>query len=146
MYVTAETINRIYHETVFRPNQRCGETLTVRGFFGTTHTFCAKRLNEKYMFILSALKGLPRSMRYSSSHTGKPWIMARGSESKYEGATLETAERLLVMAVALQMVRILNPVCEACDVPNVVIEDEKLRKLEMMYPKNVRRSSLINWK
>lgn len=146
MYVTAETIIRIYNDSILRPNRRSGETVTVPGLSGSKHTFCVNRLQEKYMYILSALKGLPRKMRYSLRHEGMPWIYARGEGSRYEGVTLETAERLIVMGVALGMVRILEPFCQSCDILNVVIDDEKIRKMEMMYPREVRRGSLINWK
>lgn len=97
------------------------------------------------MFVLSAVKGLPRVMRYSNRPEGAPWILARGHGSRYEGATLDSAERLLVMAVALGIVRVMKPSCDSCDVPNVVIDDERLRKMEMMQPKHSRRFSLLNW-
>ena len=122
-----------------------GETVTVPGLTEGAHTFCRSRLEEKYMFVLSAVKGLPRVMRYSNCPEGAPWILARGHGSRYEGATLDSAERLLVMAVALGIVRVMKPSCDSCDVPNVVIDDERLRKMEMMQPKHSRRFSLLNW-
>lgn len=146
MNVTTDTINQIYQYATYRMNERCGETVTVPGMAGGAHTFCRSRLEEKYMFVLSAVKGLPRVMRYSQRPEGAPWILARGHGSRYEGATLESAERLLVMAVALGMVRVMKPSSSSCDVPNVVIDDERLRKMEMMQPKRTRRFSLLNWK
>ena len=146
MIVTTDTINHIYQYATYRTNERCGETVTVPGLTEGAHTFCRSRLEEKYMFVLSAVKGLPRVMRYSQRTEGAPWILARGHGSRYEGATLDSAERLLVMAVALGMVRVTNPTSESCDVPNVVIDDERLRKLEMMQPRKARRFSLLNWK
>ena len=145
MNVTTDTINHIYQYATYRTNERCGETVTVPGLTEGAHTFCRSRLEEKYMFVLSAVKGLPRVMRYSNRPEGAPWILARGHGSRYEGATLDSAERLLVMAVALGIVRVTNPASDSCDVPNVVIDDERLRKMEMMQPKHSRRFSLLNW-
>ena len=146
MNVTTDTVNQIYQYTTYRANERCGNTVTVPGLRGEAHTFSADRLKEKYMQILSAVKGLPRVMRYSQRPEGAPWILARGHGSRYEGATLDSAEHLLMMAVALGMARVLKPVCDSCDVPNVVIADDRLRKLEMMQPRRVRRYSLLYWK
>lgn len=145
MKVTTETINRIYQYAVFRHNERCGETITVPGLSTGEYIFCRERLEEKYMYILSAVKGLPHALRYSENREGAPWILARGEGSRYKGVMLESVEHLLVMAVALRMARILKPRCAACDVPNIVIDDERLRKLEMMQPKSARRYALINW-
>lgn len=146
MNVTIDTVNQIYQDVTYRANERCGETITVPGLTGDAHTFSRDRLQGKYMQILSAVKKLPRVMRYSQRPEGVPWILARGRGSRYEGAMLDSVERLLVMAVALGMVRVLKPASDSCDVPCVVIDDNRLRKMEMMQPRRTRRYSLLNWK
>lgn len=74
---------------------------------------------------------MPEQMRYSRSREGMPWILAR-HHRKMGDLTIETAEQLVAMAVALGIMRIVPHEDMPHDVPYVVIDDERIRKTEIV--------------
>lgn len=145
MYVTPYFINKIYNESLLRSKEVYEDKIIVPGLTEKEHVFNRKRLEEKYNSILSGVKGLPKKMRYSQNKTGLPWIFARSKGSRFCGMTLESTERLVAMGIALELIRVVKHEESPCDIPYVVIDDEHLRKTELMKPYIYRRWSLVQW-
>lgn len=119
--------------------------VTVKGFPAGEHTFVKQRLEQHFMDILSAVKGIDSEMRYSHSRYGKPWIFAR-HHRKMGDINLDVTEKLVAMAVALSIMRIVPDANGmVTDVPCVVIDDERTRRIGMLEDKPLRRRGLIVW-
>lgn len=145
MNISPLAINHIYTTCLLGSREVYYESITVPGFQGKAHTFRRGRLEEQYSTVLSAIKKLPRVMLHSQSPGGVPWILARSRGSSYDGCTLDVAERLLVMGIALNIVRVVNSTTSASDVPYVVIDDDRLIRVELMKPEAERRDIIARW-
>lgn len=145
MVISAPLVNRIYLTCLLQLREEYHECITVPGFTGSAHTFHSRRLNEQYAQILTAIKKLPRRMLHSQSPDGVPWIFARSHGGTFDGSMLETTERLLVMGIALGMVRVVRTHSDACDVPYVVIDDDRLIRQERMKPLPKRLRKISRW-
>lgn len=142
MTVTLSFINRMYKDCLLRRSEKGEECITVPGMTCGAHTFHKERLEKHVVQIVCGLKKLPRIMRYSHSPDGVPWFIAR----RLKGMSLETAEALLVMGIAVGVVRVTGRKNKWCEVSYVVIDDKKTSRKERMKPEKLRRYGLINWK
>lgn len=145
MIISPLVINQLYTTCLLSSQEMYHESITVPGFQGKAHTFRKERLTKQYSSVLSAIKKLPRVMLHSQSPAGVPWILARSRGSHYDGCTLEVAERLLVMGIALNIVRVVKSTSSAYDVPYVVIDDDRLIRTELMKPEAERRDIIARW-
>lgn len=145
MYISAPVVNHIYLTVLLQSREEYHECITVPGFTGSAHTFHSRRLDGQYLYILTAIKKLPRRMLHSQSPDGVPWIVARSHGGTFDGCTLETAERLLVMGIALGLVRVVRTQTDVCDVPYVVIDDDRLIRQERMKPLTKRLRKISRW-
>lgn len=143
--ITPVTINRIFFECRFRKKDPADMAISVPCLSCGKVTFHIGKLQKHFPAIIAGMKKLPVSMRYSVNHTGMPWIAAVGPESRLECMTVETAEQLITMAVALQIARIMPPGIKGCDMPYIVIDDVKIRKKELIKPRIERNYSYIQW-
>lgn len=144
VYTSTSKLEKIYRDCSVARNREGEKYVSVPGFTGGPHVFRKDELEKHYMSILSAVKGLPEKMRYSHSREGMPWIMAR-HHRKMGDITVETAERLAAMAVALGIMRIVHHDNIPCDVPYVVIDDERIRKREIMECEGIPKKGLTRW-
>lgn len=131
MYTSTSKLAKIYRDCSASGNREGERYAAVPGFTGKPHVFRRDRLEKHYISILSAVKGMPEQMRYSRSREGMPWILAR-HHRKMGNLTIETAEQLVAMAVALGIMRIVPHENMPHDVPYVVIDDERIRKTEIV--------------
>lgn len=146
MNITTTVINKIYMDCLLTMREQySSDSTTVPGLTHGAHTFHYKRLNAKFTYILSTIKKLPRAMLHSHSEKGVPWIVARSHGSAYDGCTLESTERLLVMGIALGIVRVVSSSTPACDVPYVVIDDDRLIRHEKLKPKHKQMIQVVRW-
>ena len=146
MNISSTFINQIYLRCLLRNKEVSYGGITVPGLLSGAHTFHQERLQSEYSSIFSAIKKLPRKMLHSNNPAGLPWIIARSHGSGYDGCTLETAERLVVMGIALGIVRIVRTEQPVMDIPNIVIDDDRLIREEKMRPKNRQRRQVARWK
>ena len=145
MVISSTVVNHIYTTCLLTDKEKYFDSITVPGFTGPAHTFHRGRLEKQFTHIHAAIKKLPRRMCHSQSPDGAPWILARSHGSQLDGCTLETAERLLVMGIALNMVRVVKFAEGTCDVPYVVIDDDRLIRIERTKPKKKRRRNINRW-
>lgn len=122
-------------------------TVTVSGFMGHTFLFDMKKLQSQgYHIILSLLKHLPPKMRRSVSDTGAPWISVASDANGIYWMSLETADKLACMAIALGLlVRQSSTSPEVTDMDFVIIEDLRQRKIEAISPSCKRNSRRKLW-
>lgn len=144
MYTSTSKLNKIYRYCSDVKGIPGENFVYIAGFTGNAHMFRRDRLEKHYIDILSAVKGMPEVMRYSNSKEGMPWIMAR-HHRKMGDINMDITEKLVVMAVTLGIMRIVRHKNMPSDVPYVVIDDSKLRKMEMMEPEGSRRKALLTW-
>lgn len=136
-HYSTTTINRIFDKSSLRPSAagRPG-TVTVPGFMGGTFVFDKKTLQrEAYHIILYLLKHLPKEMRRSVSSVGMPWtFVARDTDGVY-WMSFQTADRLACMAIALDlMTRLSSASPDVTDLDNIIIEDLRQSKMEIVKP------------
>ena len=86
-----------------------------------------KRLERNASFIICALKKLPKTLRRSNGCEGQPWIVSRHILSQDKDYALDVMDRLLAMAVGLDMVTVSIPEGAPSDMPYIIIEDERIR-------------------
>lgn len=126
MTINPTTINEHYESCRIRRHESRAEAVAVRPFLATAHAFHRKRLERQTAFIICALKKLPRTLRRSNGCTGQPWIVARHIFSQEKDYSLDVVDRLLAMAVGLDMVTAIVPEGASSDLPYIVIEDERI--------------------
>lgn len=145
MIISSTVINHIYYSCLLTSQEKYYDSTTVPGFTGQAHTFHHLRIQKRYIGILSAIKKLPRVMLHSQSPNGVPWILARNHGGIFDGCTLETAERLLVMGIALGIVRVTKTSCDAYDIPYVTIDDDRLIRTELVEKSKKRSRTITRW-
>lgn len=140
------TISRIYTESLFRKGDPKEEEVCVPGFRTGIHAFHKKRIEGRFREIMCAIKKLPPSMLHSLNPQGEPWINARLGGGGYEGCSLDTIERLLVMGLALGVISIVDNDRTPCDMVYVTVSDDRLYRTEKMKPPKEQRAVIIRWK
>ena len=146
--MTSRTINQIYSKciTTEKEKEKGQSCIQVKGMTRGIHVFNTSRIEDEFNRILSAVTKLPKSMRYSSSPEGKAWITARSGNGPLSGMSLLTTERLMAMAIALKIIRIVPHAELPCDIPFVVIDDTRLHRQEMTMPRSQRHWALVKWR
>lgn len=144
--ITSTTINQIYKECLISHKERMQPCVSVEGMTQGVHVFNKNRIQDEFNKILLAVTKLPVSLRYSHNPLGKAWIMARTGKGPLGGMSLLTTERLMVMAIALKIIRIVPHEEVPCDIPFVVIDDLRLHRQEMTKPRLQRNWALVKWK
>ena len=126
MIITPTAINETYESCRLRRHESRTETIAVRPFLATSHAFHKKRLARSASFVICALKKLPKTLRRSCGCEGQPWIVSRHILSQDKDYALDVMDRLLAMAVGLDMVSVSIPEGAPSDMPYIVIEDERI--------------------
>lgn len=144
--VTRRVINIIYRDCLSTEKEKMQPCIRVKGMTEGVHVFNKERIQKEFNRILCAVTKLPKSMRYSSSPEGKAWIMARAGNGPLSGMSLQTTERLISMAIALGIIRIVPHDELPCDIPFVVIDDLRLHRQEMTLPRLQRNWALVKWR
>lgn len=126
MIITPTAINETYESCRLRRHESRTEAIAVRPFLATSHAFHKKRLARSASFIICALKKLPKTLRRSCGCEGQPWIVSRHILSQDKDYALDAMDRLLAMAVGLDMVSVSIPEGAPSDMPYIVIEDERI--------------------
>lgn len=126
MIITPTAINETYGRCHLRRHESRAEAVSVRPFLATSHAFHKKRLEKNASFIICALKKLPKTLRRSNGCEGQPWIVSRHILSQDKEYGLDVMDRLLSMAVGLDMVTVSIPECAPSDMPYIIIEDERI--------------------
>lgn len=144
--MTAKVINQIYSKCIATEKEKKNPCISVNGMTKGVHVFNPERIQEEFNRILSAVTKLPRFMRYSSSPYGAAWIMARSGDGPLGGMSLLTTERLMAMAIAVNIIRIVPHNELPCDIPFVVIDDLRLHRQEMTKPRLERNWALVRWR
>lgn len=116
-------INEKYDYCRVRRHESRTEAIAVPGFMATPHAFRRSRLQQCRLFVIRALKILPKNIRRSAGCTGVPWFMSRHIVSQDKDYGLEVMDKLLAMAVALELVTVVHPEKSATDVAYIIIED-----------------------
>ena len=121
--LTPTTINEKYEECRLRKHERRDTAIAVPGFMATTHAFRKAKLESTRLFVIGALKLLPRNIRRSNGCEGVPWFTARHIVSQDKDYGLEVVDRLLAMAVGLGLVTVVHPEGIPADTAYIIIED-----------------------
>ncbi|MBQ8888221.1 MAG: hypothetical protein IJY59_01880 [Bacteroidaceae bacterium] len=129
MYINPTTINETYDRCKLRRHESIAGAISVPGFLSTAHVFSRKKVEQQREFIVCALKKLPRNIRRSNGCTGVPWIIARHVVAQDRSYSLEVIDKLLAMAVSIELVTVVFPEDSATDVAYIVIEDERAMKI-----------------
>lgn len=101
-------------------------TVSVKGMRGVSYTLHLNTLKEEFTPLLSLIRRFPERMFASHNPFGAPWIMICSQGSGFDGCTQETAERLVAMGVALDIIRIVGYDAMATDIPVIVVDDLRL--------------------
>lgn len=126
MIITPTAINETYESCRLRRHESRTEAVSVYPFMATSHAFHKKRLARSESFIICALKKLPKTLRRSNGCEGQPWIVSRHILSQDKDYALDVMDRLLAMAVGLDMVTVVIPEGAPSDIPHIIIEDERI--------------------
>lgn len=126
--LTPTTINERYEECRLRKHERRDTAIAVPGFMATPHAFRKAKLESCRLFVIGALKMLPKSIRRSAGCEGVPWFLARRIVSQDKDYALDVVDRLLAMAVGLGLVTVVHPEGAASDVAYIVIEDLNIKR------------------
>lgn len=121
--LTSTNINEKYDYCRMRRHDDKSEAIAVPGFMSTSHAFRKSKLQQCRLFVIHALKMLPRNIRRSTGCKGVPWFLARRVVSQDKEYGLEVVDKLLAMAVALGLVTVVHPDDCAADVSYIIIED-----------------------
>lgn len=126
MVITPIAINETYENCRLRRHESKSESVAVRPFLSTSHAFNKRRLEKNASFIICALKKLPKTLRRSNGCEGQPWIVSRHILSQDKDYALDVIDRLLAMAVGLDMITVTIPEGAPSDIPYIIIEDERI--------------------
>ena len=126
MTINPTTINEHYASCRIRRHESRADVVAVPPFLATAHAFSKRRLARENAFVICALKKLPKTLRRSNGCTGQPWIVARHILSQGKDYSLDVVDRLLAMAVGLEMVTVTRPENAPSDMPYITIEDERI--------------------
>lgn len=143
--VTQRVIDTIYLKCLAKENEKMQPCINVNGLTQGKHVFNKERLQKEFNKVLCAVTKLPASLRYSSNPKGKAWIMARTGNGSLSGMSLQTTERLIAMAIALGIMRVVPHEEIPCDIAFVVIDDIRLHRQEMLLPRQQRNWMLVKW-
>ena len=128
MNISPTSINETYESCRIRRHESRSESVAVRPLLSTSHAFNKKRLQKSAPFVVCALKKLPKTLRRSNGCEGQPWIVSRHILSQDKEYAIDVMDRLLAMAVGLDMVTVLIPEGAPSDLPYIIIEDERIIK------------------
>lgn len=128
MIISPTTINETYERCRARRHESLSEGISVPPFLATPHAFNKRKLNKKRTFIVCALKKLPKTLRRSNGCMGQPWIVARHIFEQEKDYSLDVVDRLLAMAVALDMVSASIPDGAPSDMLHIIIEDIRITR------------------
>ena len=120
---TTTQINETYDYCRLRKHETKAEVVAVPGFMSTPHAFRKNRLEASRLFVIRALKLLPKNIRRSCGCQGVPWFTARHIAKQDKDYGLEVIDRLLAMAVGLGLVTVVHPEKAVSDVAYIIIED-----------------------
>ena len=126
MTINPTTINEHYDTCRVRRHESRADAVSVPPFLSTAHAFNRRKLVKEKAFVICALKKLPKTLRRSNGCTGQPWIVARHILSQDKDYSLDVVDRLLAMAVGLEMVTVTRPENAPSDMPYIIIEDERI--------------------
>ena len=126
MIITPTAINETYERCRLRRHESRSEAVAVRPFLAISHAFHRRRLERNASFIICALKKLPKTLRRSNGCEGQPWIVSRHILSQDKDYALDVMDRLLAMAVGLDMITVIIPEGAPSDMPYIIIEDERI--------------------
>lgn len=142
-------INKIYELCSLRKSHADNEgTASINSFICGSHIFDKNRLWDiAYIPVLNLLKKMPENMRRSVSSEGTPWFyVAKSNTGKY-WMSFDTADRLVCMGIALDLVTRIPALCNTVtNMEYVIIEDLRQQKMEAVNsscPRNQRRKT---WK
>ena len=128
MIINPTTINEAYESCRVRRHETRAETVAVRPFLATSHVFNRKKLQRQASLVICGLKKLPKTLRRSNGCEGQPWIMARFVHSQEIEYPLDVIDRLLAMAVGLDMVSANVPEGAPSDMLYIIIEDIRITR------------------
>lgn len=120
---TPTQINETYDYCRLRRHETKEEVVAVPGFMVTPHAFRKNKLEASRLFVIRALKLLPKNIRRSNGCQGVPWFTARHIAKQDKNYGLEVIDRLLAMAVGLGLVTVVHPEGAVSDVAYIIIED-----------------------
>ena len=126
MIITPTAINEAYERCRIRRHESRAEAVSVTPFLSTPHAFNRKKLERQASFVICALKKLPKTLRRSNGSKGQPWIVARHISSQEKDYSLDVMDRLLAMAVGLEMVSVHIPEGAPSDMMYIIIEDIRI--------------------
>lgn len=112
-------------------------TVSVKGMRGVAYTLHLNTLKEEFTPLLSLIRRFPERMFASRNPFGAPWIMICSHGSGFDGCTQETAERLVAMGIALNIIRIVGYDAMATDIPVIVVDDLRLMREGMLTKKGL---------
>ena len=121
--LTTTNINETYDYCRLRRHETKAEVVAVPGFMATPHAFRKNKLEASRLFVIRALKLLPKNIRRSAGCPGVPWFTARHIVSQDKDFGLEVIDKLLAMAVGLGLVTVGHPEGAVSDVAYIIIED-----------------------
>lgn len=131
--ITTTAINGKYDYCRLRRHEKRAHCIAVPGFMGTPHVFHKARLDRITLFVIDALKMLPKNIRRSAGCTGVPWFLARHIVMQDQDYGLDVVDRLLSMAAALGVVTVVEHEGAPSDVSYIIIEDlSAIRTCQMM--------------
>lgn len=126
MKITSTTINETYLSCCIRRHENRSGAIAVPPFLSTAHAFSRRRLEDRASFVICALKKLSKTLRRSNGCEGLPWIVARHFVAQDLDYQLDVVDRLLAMAVALDMVTAFIPENAPSDMLYIIIEDVRI--------------------
>lgn len=126
MIITPTAINETYERCRLRRHESRSEAVAVRPFLATSHVFHRRRLERNASFIICVLKKLPKTLRRSNGCEGQPWIVSRHILSQDKDYALDVMDRLLAMAVGLDIVTVSIPEGAPSDMKYIIIEDDRI--------------------
>lgn len=103
-------------------------SVSVKGVRGVSYTLHLNTLKEEFTPLLSLIRRFPERMFASHNPFGAPWVMICSQGREDERCTLKTADRLVAMGIALDIIRIVGYDAIATDIPVIVVDDLRLMR------------------
>lgn len=148
MYVTSLVISELYNSVSLSPRHRGGaDCITVPALSSRfdCHAFHRWKLESKFSYIFSVVKRMLPIFMHSKNPKGAPWVIARRLRDG-DVWELETIEKLLAMAIALDIVYVLRTDENVNDIPCIIIYNDRMRRMERMKPPAEQRKCIAKWK